>query len=133
MISGNIFIIMNILNTNISIDTLSKVFQLLGQPSRLKIILTIGKGEACVCHIKDALNKRQAYISQQLMLLKDTNMVSHRRVGRNLYYRLTDQNLLMLIEDAAKYLKIPLPEISIPDIPGCPYYACIQEAKKTIK
>jgi len=118
---------MNISPKEENLEKIAEAFYLLGHPSRLQILLIIGKGEACVCHIKDALNKRQAYISQQLMLLKQSNLVTHRRVGRNLYYRLVDPDLLKIIEDTANHLNIKLPNIEVPDIPGCPYYACVSD------
>ncbi|NMC14284.1 MAG: helix-turn-helix transcriptional regulator, partial [Chloroflexi bacterium] len=80
---------------------ISKLFRLLGQPSHLEILLAIGKGEACVCHLKAATGYRQAYISQHLMALRREGLVSFRRDGRNIYYRLINSSLLDVIFEAA--------------------------------
>ena len=73
----------------------------LGNPFRIKILLAIGKGEACVCHLEAVLNKRQAYISQHLMALRDAGLLTTRREGKYIYYRLSSPKVLPLIEQAA--------------------------------
>lgn len=86
---------------------LAGLFATLGQPARLRILLAIGEGEACVCHLEAALGYRQAYISQQLMALRSAHLVCSRREGRNIFYRLADPDLLQLILRAARQLGIP--------------------------
>jgi DNA-binding transcriptional ArsR family regulator len=44
-------------------------FKALAHPVRLQILDMLRSGEVCVCHMETALGKRQAYISQQLMVL----------------------------------------------------------------
>lgn len=79
----------------------AKVLAALGNPFRIKILLAIGKGEACVCHLEAVLNKRQAYISQHLMALRDAGLLTTRREGKYIYYRLSSPKVLPLIEQAA--------------------------------
>lgn len=43
-----------------------------------------------VCHLENALSLRQTYISQQLMILRRAGIVQSRKVGLQVYYRLTD-------------------------------------------
>lgn len=90
-----------------------RLFRALGQPARLRILLAIGEGEACVCHLEAALGERQAYISQNLMALRNEGLVVPRREGRNIYYRLRDPDLLELIRHAAKLAEIPESEVKI--------------------
>jgi len=104
-----------------------RLFSALGQPARLRILLAIGEGEACVCHLEAALGQRQAYISQNLMALRKEGIVVPRREGRNIYYRLKDTALLDLIRHAALLAGIPENEVKIappralvPDC-CCPY------------
>lgn len=82
------------------IGKLSQIFHLLGQPARLNILLAIGENEVCVCHLESLLGERQAYISQELMLLKEGGLVDFRREGRNIYYRLSNKDLLDIIQSA---------------------------------
>lgn len=68
---------------------------------RIAILLAIGKGEACVCHLEAALGWRQAYISQHLMALRKADILQVRREGRYVYYRLKNASYLDLILDSA--------------------------------
>jgi len=110
---------MNISDYNANYEKLADVFSLLAQPSRLQILQLIGNREICVCHLMASLGYRQAYISQQLMGLRQSGYVKTRRQGRSIYYSLADPILIKVIELAACQLGISL---SIPysgDVPGC--------------
>lgn len=78
----------------------SKVLSVIGNPFRIKIIMAIGKGEACVCHLEAILNKRQAYISQHLMALRNAGLLKTRRDGKYIFYRLSNQEIINLIRNA---------------------------------
>ena len=70
-------------------------------PQRIAILLAIGTGEACVCHLEAALGWRQAYISQHLMALRKADILTDRREGRYIFYRLTNASFLDLITASA--------------------------------
>jgi len=91
----------NILRIDNLEERIASLFHLLGQSGRLTILLAIGDFEACVCHLETVLGYRQAYISQQLMILRDAGLVTTRRDGRNVFYRLTDLRLLEVIRQVA--------------------------------
>jgi ArsR family transcriptional regulator len=74
----------------------------IASPQRIAILLAIGKGEACVCHLETALGWRQAYISQHLMALRKADILQDRRAGRYVYYRLKNASYLDLIFDSAQ-------------------------------
>ena len=88
-------------------SSLSDIFQLLGQPNRLYILLTIARDEACVCHLEAVLGIRQATISQHLMVLRDAGVVmaqiGNAFASRTLHARtrqmgvFTNQELLLAI------------------------------------
>jgi DNA-binding transcriptional ArsR family regulator len=68
---------------------------------RIAILLLIGKGEACVCHLEASLGWRQAYISQHLMALRKADILQDRREGRYIFYSLKDASILDLITASA--------------------------------
>lgn len=74
----------------------------IASPQRIAILLLIGRGEACVCHLEAALGWRQAYISQHLMALRKTDILQDRREGRYIFYRLKDTSLLDLVTASAR-------------------------------
>jgi DNA-binding transcriptional ArsR family regulator len=112
---------MNVSTAPINSETLPEIFFLLGQPARLNILLAINSGQACVCHLESVLGLRQAYISQQLMLLRDAGLVQTERSGRHIYYSLTDLRWLELIRQAAAIQQVTLPRFDLPEIQGCEY------------
>lgn len=65
----------------------SELLKALSYSTRLAILDILREGEQCVCHMEATLSLRQAYISQQLMILKQAGLLEARRDGLNLYYR----------------------------------------------
>ena len=107
--------------TNISsVERISDLFQVIGQEARLQILLAIGKRETCVCHLEAVLGWRQAYISQHLKALREAGLVSDRRQGRYIHYRLIEPALLDLIFQAAKMRGVTLPDLAPSQECGCP-------------
>jgi DNA-binding transcriptional ArsR family regulator len=117
----NTFNIMNVSSDKPNSPQLSEVFALLGQPARLQIILAIGTEKVCVCQLEKLMGNRQAYISQQLMLLREAGLVETERVGRHIFYYVPDKRWLELIEQAAAIQSIELPKIELPAIEECEY------------
>lgn len=79
---------------------ISQLLRTLGQPTRVQILLAIGEGEACVCHLESILKKRQAYISQHLMALREAKILTSRKEGRFVFYSLQDPRYLDLVQKA---------------------------------
>lgn len=107
---------MNIKNPSFERKTAS-LLSAIGNPFRLRILMEIGTGESCVCHLEAALKKRQAYISQHLMALREVGLLETRRDGKYIFYRLADPELLSLIRAAARLTG--LEETQLPE-PGAP-------------
>ena len=82
-------------------EQIAAPLQAVASPQRVAILLALGRGEACVCHLEAALGWRQAYISQHLMALRKADILSDRRDGRYVYYRLRDASFLDLVTAAA--------------------------------
>jgi DNA-binding transcriptional ArsR family regulator len=81
-----------------SYETQSDILKALSHPARLAILDILRDGEQCVCHMEATLKLRQAYISQQLMILKDAGLVEARRDGLNLYYRVRKPEIFSVLE-----------------------------------
>lgn len=92
---------MNI-NQHSQSEQICQLLKAIDQPARLNILLTIGSGEACVCHLESVLGLRQAYISQHLMGLREAGILTTRREGRYIFYSLKDVRLLELIQLASE-------------------------------
>jgi DNA-binding transcriptional ArsR family regulator len=118
----NIFGILNMTDNKFDqlADIIAALLRTLGQPERLKILLAIGQQEACVCHLEAALGSRQAYISQHLMALRQAGLVTARRDGRNIYYRLEDPSILSFIRQAGEQAGLDEAQMSRASIPSLP-------------
>lgn len=92
---------------------ISYLFRSLSQPARIEILLAIGAGEACVCHLEAMLKMRQAYISQHLMALRQAGILDARREGRFVFYRLADPQVLDFIRMSAQAAGIPADQLVI--------------------
>jgi ArsR family transcriptional regulator len=99
---------------------ISAVLVQIAHPARLAILLSIGNEEACVCHLEALLGKRQAYISQHLMALRDAGILRTRREGKFIFYRLRDPMLLKLIELAAKMENVDISDVPTSATCNCP-------------
>lgn len=86
--------------------------QVIASPQRIAILLAIGTAEACVCHLEAALGWRQAYISQHLMALRKADVLTDRREGRFVFYRLKNASFLDLITASARLSGIAADSIS---------------------
>jgi ArsR family transcriptional regulator len=80
----------------------AKPIEAIATSQRIAILLAIGQGEACVCHLESVLGWRQAYISQHLMALRKADILDDRREGRYVYYRLKNASYLDLITTSAE-------------------------------
>jgi ArsR family transcriptional regulator len=92
---------MNMKLKNIGMQ-LAGIHKVLGSPFRIRLLYAIGSGEACVCHLETIMKKRQAYISQHLMVLRDAGLLLTRREGKYIYYRVPGEEVFELLEKTAE-------------------------------
>lgn len=71
--------------------------------TRLRILCLLRDREVCVHEIVDALDMSQSAISHQLRVLRDARLVAHRRDGRHVYYRLADDHVQEMLENALSH------------------------------
>jgi DNA-binding transcriptional ArsR family regulator len=86
------------IKTPSSIAKVSDLLQAISPEPCLEILLAIGEGEACVCHLEAILGYRQAYISQHLMALREARLLNTRRDGKYIFYRLENTKILEMVE-----------------------------------
>ncbi len=100
-------------------DAPAALLKALAHPARLHILSLLRSGEVCVCHMEAALGRRQAYISQQLMILREAGLIDSRKEGRQVFYWITEERTLRLLDT----LLGPTPA-EIPVLAGCPCPHC---------
>jgi len=72
----------------LDVQPITRLFKALGDETRLRIVALLSHGELCVCHVESALGLAQPTASRQLAVLRNAGVVSQRRVGSWVYYRL---------------------------------------------
>jgi ArsR family transcriptional regulator len=69
--------------------TVENFFPALADPTRLRCLLLLAaEGELCVCELTHALDESQPKISRHLAMLREAGIVSDRREGLWVHYRL---------------------------------------------
>jgi DNA-binding transcriptional ArsR family regulator len=87
------------MDLNVIAETPSvQLFKALTHPTRLAILDLLRDGEHCVCHLEAYLGFRQAYISQQLSVLREAGLITDRRDGWNIFYRARDSRVYDLLD-----------------------------------
>jgi ArsR family transcriptional regulator len=69
---------------------LTSIGQAIADPTRVRVIAALRRGELCVCELVDALEISQSTLSSHLQVLRQTNVVNTRKEGRWIYYSLTE-------------------------------------------
>ena len=81
-------------------DTLFDIcnlLKILGEPSRIKIVLALAEGEMCVYHIVKAVGSNQSAVSHQLRILRENKVIKARREGQNIIYSLDDEHIMQIV------------------------------------
>jgi ArsR family transcriptional regulator len=99
----------------------ARVFQILSHPARLCILDELRRGEACVCHLQTVMGRPQAYVSQQLRVLREADVVTDRKDGLLVYYSVADAEAEQLLEAILGLAGRPT------RLPACPCPGCRRE------
>lgn len=74
-------------------DKNAKIFKVLSDPNRLKIIDMLSCGELCACNILEEFNITQPTLSHHMKILKELELVTIRREGKWMYYNLNEEKI----------------------------------------
>jgi ArsR family transcriptional regulator len=72
------------------LELVAAKFQMLADPTRLAILRSLMEGEKSVGQVVQETGRGQANVSKHLKLLSDTHLVSRRKEGLQVYYKLDD-------------------------------------------
>ncbi len=79
---------------------MAELFKAFADGGRLRILWALRQGEMCVCDLAALLQVSESAVSHQLRLLRTLHLVSNRREGVVLYYRLNDEHIEQLLQVA---------------------------------
>ncbi len=80
-----------------SADRACGLLKVLANPDRLVLLCRLASGERCVSELESSLAIRQPTLSQQLAVLREEGLVSTRREGKHIYYKVESQESIAII------------------------------------
>ena len=83
----------------------AQFFQVLSDPTRVRLVKALADGQWCVSDLVQALDMDQPAISHQLKYLRRLGLVEWKKHGRNVYYTLSNPLLRSTLLKALKELK----------------------------
>lgn len=75
-----------------------RLMKVLSNPDRLLLLCQLSQGEKRVGELEEILGITQPTLSQQLTVLRDEELVSTRRDGKNIYYQLSSPQALAVMQ-----------------------------------
>lgn len=79
-------------------------FKILGDPTRLKIMLLIDNNTMCVNDIAQELDMTKSAVSHQLALLRQARLITNKKEGKEVYYSLADEHIKIVVETALEHV-----------------------------
>ena len=83
---------------------LADLFRLLGDPTRLKIVVAGLRAALAVSDIADRLGLSVSLVSHHLRLLKGARLVRADRQGKQVYYEADDLHVRRMVEDMVTHV-----------------------------
>ena len=84
---------------------LTEFFKVLGNPTRIRILLLLMEQDANVSDLAERLGMTQSAVSHQLNLLKSNKLVRRRRDGKMIFYTLVDEHVQMILEKGTEHIR----------------------------
>lgn len=73
-------------------------YKAMSDSTRIKIINILEKNELCVCDISSILNMTKSAVSHQLKNLREMNLITSRKVGKEVWYTLADDHVKQVFD-----------------------------------
>ena len=84
---------------------LSDFFKVLGDSTRINILFAIDGRPMCVCDIANLLGMTKSAVSHQLKILRQSDLVIYKKIGKNVIYSLADDHVRDIVEKALEHIK----------------------------
>ena len=87
-----------------TLKDMAELFKLFGDPTRLKILISLSRQELCVCDLAALIEMSESAVSHQLRLLKQGRLVKNRRAGKSVFYSLADDHVHTLLAQCMEHI-----------------------------
>jgi ArsR family transcriptional regulator, lead/cadmium/zinc/bismuth-responsive transcriptional repressor len=82
---------------------LAATFQVLGDPTRVRIVHALSLGELCTSDLAALVGMSESAVSHQLRTLRQLHVVRSRRDGKLVYYSLEDDHIRRLFQQGLEH------------------------------
>ena len=83
---------------------LSEFYKIFGDTTRLRILDALLNKPMCVNEISEILNVSQSAISHQLKNLRSSNLVKTEKIGKNVYYSISDDHIKIILKYGLEHI-----------------------------
>ncbi len=87
-----------------AVERLASTFRALADPTRLRLLQALGRGELCVHDLAHLLGVTISAVSHQLRLLRELRIVRGRRDGQHVFYALDNDHVSQLLALATEHV-----------------------------
>lgn len=87
-----------------TLDKAARLFRAVADVSRLKVLDQLADAEVCVSELAEELQVGVSTVSQQLKVLHAERIISRRREGKHIYYRLADQHIASIVRSVLEHV-----------------------------
>ena len=91
---------------------LAELFRLLGDPTRLRIVLACVDGQRAVGAIAQGLDLSPSLVSHHLRLLRAARIVRAQRQGKQVFYRAADSHISAMLAAMLEHVAEPADNLS---------------------
>lgn len=88
-----------------TIYDLADFFKIFGDSTRMSILFAIDGEPMCVCDIAELLGMTKSAVSHQLKILRQSDLITYRKSGKNVFCTLADDHVRDIIEKAFEHIK----------------------------
>jgi DNA-binding transcriptional ArsR family regulator len=90
-----------------SVAQLADLFHLLGDPTRLRIVLACVEAPIAVSEIASSLQLSSSLVSHHLRLLRAARIVKSERQGKQVFYSTADAHISGVLHDMLEHIAEP--------------------------
>ena len=83
---------------------LSEFYKIFGDQTRLRILDALLNKPLCVNEISELLHMTQSAISHQLKNLRTSNLVKTEKIGKNVYYSISDEHIKIILKYGLEHI-----------------------------
>jgi len=87
------------------VEALAELFHQMSDRTRLGLLLSLLRGERCVCDLAEGSEVSVSAVSHQLRSLRTSGLVKGRREGRHVFYGLADDHVEVLVTTGLEHVR----------------------------